>query len=57
MAPGLDNFTTTILSLEKENGEVAPEVHPGTVALARCQGLLAPYNILRQTATGSGVTI
>ncbi|MCD6430812.1 MAG: U32 family peptidase [Deltaproteobacteria bacterium] len=52
MVPGLGDFTTTILSLEKENGEAASEVHPGTVALARCQGFLAPYNILRQPVSG-----
>ncbi len=57
MAPGLDDFTTTVLSLEKENGEVVSEVHPGTVALARCQGGLAPYSILRQPATGNGSTV
>ena len=48
LAPGMDDFTTTILSLQKESGEIVSEVHPGTVALARCQGLLAPYHILRQ---------
>ena len=48
VAPGMDDFTTTILSLQKESGEMVAEVHPGTVALARCQGCLAPYYILRQ---------
>ena len=57
MAPGKDNYTTTIFSLEKENGEVVQEVHPGTVALARCQGALAPYQILRQPVKDSGVSV
>ena len=57
MAPGMDNFTTTILSLEKESGEVVAEAHPGTVALACCQGTLAPYQILRQPVAESGVVV
>ena len=48
LSPEMDDFTTIILSLEKESGETVNEVHPGTVALARCQGLLAPFQILRQ---------
>ena len=56
MAPEIDNFKTTILSLEKESGELVAEVHPGTVALVRCQGTLAPYQILRQPVTESGTT-
>ncbi|MEA1924146.1 MAG: U32 family peptidase [Pseudomonadota bacterium] len=57
IAPGMDDFTTTILSLQKESGEMVAQVHPGTVALARCQGLLAPYQILRQPVTGTGVAV
>jgi len=53
MGPGMENFTTTILSLENERGEELAEVHPGTVALARCQGLLATYQILRQPVVGA----
>ncbi|MEA3347669.1 MAG: U32 family peptidase C-terminal domain-containing protein [Pseudomonadota bacterium] len=57
IAPEMDDFITTILSLQKESGESVIEVHPGTVALARCQGLLAPYHILRQPVTDAGVAI
>ncbi len=57
MAPGIDNFSTTIFSLEKESGEVVAEVHPGTVAMARCQGVLAPNHILRQPVIGTGVVV
>jgi len=55
MNPGNNNFTTTVLSLEKESGEVVAEVHPGTIALARCKGTLTPYQILRQPVAESGV--
>ncbi|MEA3334069.1 MAG: U32 family peptidase [Pseudomonadota bacterium] len=54
IAPGMDDFSTTILSLQKESGEMVAQAHPGTLALALCQGLLAPYQILRQPITDTG---
>ena len=57
IAPGMDDYTITIISLQKESGEMVAEVHPGTVALARCQGLLAPYHILRQPVADTGVAV
>jgi len=57
IAPGMDDFITTILSLQKESGEMVAQVHSGTIALARCQGLLAPYQILRQPVADTGAEI
>jgi putative protease len=52
ITPGMKDFMTTIVSLQKEGGEMVPEVHPGTVAWAYCRGILAPHYILRQAIDG-----
>jgi len=52
ITPGMKDFLTTIVSLQKEGGEMVREVHPGTVALAYCRGILAPHYILRQAIDG-----
>jgi len=48
----MKDFMTTILSLAGADGEPVTEVHPGTVARARCRGSLYYLNILRQSIAG-----
>jgi putative protease len=48
----MKDFMTIVLSLAKEDGEPVTEVHPGTVARARCRGSLSQLNILRQPVAG-----
>ncbi|MCK5681983.1 U32 family peptidase [bacterium] len=57
ITPGMKDFLTTIISLQNERGEKIDIAHPGTIAIARCQGELQVGNILRQPITGTGLTI
>ena len=52
ITPAMKDFKTTILTLQKGSGENVMEVHPGTMARARCRGSLSRYNILRQPVIG-----
>jgi len=57
ITPGMKDFMTAIISLEKENGDKLDVAHPGTIAVARCRSQLQVGNILRQPVAGKDVTI
>ncbi|HIE07383.1 MAG TPA: hypothetical protein EYP64_05005, partial [Desulfarculaceae bacterium] len=57
ITPDMKDFMTTIVLLEKENGDKLDVAHPGTIAVACCQGQLQVGNILRQPVAGKDVTI
>lgn len=48
ITPGMQDFMTPIVSLQKENGEQIDVAHPGTMVVADCRGQLKAGNILRQ---------
>jgi len=48
ITPGMQDFITTIIFLQKENGDKIDVAHPGTIAVANCRGQLKAGNILRQ---------
>jgi putative protease len=52
ITPGMQDFMTSIISLQKENGDEIDVAHPGTVAVAYCRVQLKAGNILRQAVIG-----
>jgi len=55
ITPGMQDFMTNIISLQKENGDKIDVAHPGTIAVAHCQGQLKAGNILRRPVVEIGV--
>ncbi len=55
ITPGMQEFMTTIVSLQKENGDRIDVAHPGTIAVAYCRGQLQTGNILRQAVVEKGI--
>ncbi|MCK5783844.1 MAG: U32 family peptidase C-terminal domain-containing protein, partial [Desulfobacterales bacterium] len=57
ITPEMQDFKTTIILLQKENGDKIDVVHPGTVTVAYCQGQLKVGNILRRQILETGVSV
>lgn len=55
ITPGMQDFMTNIISLQKENGDEIDVAHPGTIAVAYCRGQLKAGNILRQAVVKKGI--
>ena len=57
ITPGMQDFMTRIVSLEKENGDQIEIAHPGTIAVACCRGRgrLQVGNILRRPVVEKGL--
>jgi len=55
ITPGMQDFMTTVISLQNENGDNIDVAHPGTLAVAYCQGQLKVGNILRQAVVKKGI--